>query len=121
MKEWSIVTKPSYRSVGLKWEGTFQEIPSLKRVIEDMKGRAYELEYKINPSVQLGLSYHTVEDGFAHYSVLKFQMSKRFQLEWLSFKCLNGLTCTQHITKVMMLYKLITIYITGWQKVTTKC
>ncbi|MFD2638524.1 GyrI-like domain-containing protein [Piscibacillus salipiscarius] len=71
MKEWSIVTKPSYRSVGLKWEGTFQEIPSLKRVIEDMKGRAYELEYKINPSVQLGLSYHTVEDGFAHYSVFE--------------------------------------------------
>jgi predicted transcriptional regulator YdeE len=67
---YEIITLPAYRAIGLKWEGTFSEIvPNLKNVIQQSEDRADELEYKVNPSVQLGLSYHVVENGFAHYSV----------------------------------------------------
>jgi predicted transcriptional regulator YdeE len=67
---YEILTLPAYRAVGLKWEGTFSKIvPNLKNVIQQSEDRADELEYKINPSVQLGLSYHVVENGFAHYAV----------------------------------------------------
>lgn len=67
---YQIVTLPSYRAVGLKWVGTFSEIvPDLKNVIQQSKDRADELEYKVNPSIQLGLNYHVIENGFAHYAV----------------------------------------------------
>ncbi|WP_419887446.1 GyrI-like domain-containing protein [Neobacillus niacini] len=67
---YEIVTLPAFRAVGLKWEGTFSEIvPNLKEVIQQTEDRADELKYKVNPSVQLGLSYHVVENGFAHYAV----------------------------------------------------
>ncbi|OIK11636.1 GyrI-like domain-containing protein [Bacillus sp. MUM 13] len=65
-----ILTLPAYRAVGLKWEGTFSEIvPNLKKVIQQCEDRANELEYKVNSSFQLGLSYHVVENGFVHYAV----------------------------------------------------
>ncbi|MEH7387681.1 GyrI-like domain-containing protein [Bacillus sp. JJ1521] len=67
---YEIITLPSYRAVGLKWEGTFSEIvPNLKNVIRQIEERANELEYKVNPNVQLGLSYHVIENGFVHYAV----------------------------------------------------
>lgn len=67
---YEIKTLPSYRAVGLKWEGTFSEIvPNLKKVIKQMKERAHELEHRVNPNIQLGLSYHVIENGFAHYAV----------------------------------------------------
>lgn len=65
-----IITLPAFRAIGLKWEGTFSEIvPDLKTVIEEARDRADELEGRVNPDVQLGLSYHVIEDGFAHYAV----------------------------------------------------
>lgn len=65
-----IISLPAYRAVGLKWEGTFSEVvPNLKNVIRQMGERANELEYKVNPTIQLGLSYHVIENGFAHYAV----------------------------------------------------
>ncbi|WP_059173481.1 GyrI-like domain-containing protein [Bacillus sp. FJAT-27445] len=67
---YEILTLPAYRAVGLKWEGTFSEIvPNLKNIIQKCEDRAIELEYKVNPSVQLGLSYHVVKNGFEHYAV----------------------------------------------------
>ena len=67
---YEILTLPAFRAVGLKWAGTFSEIvPNLKNVIQQSEERADEIEYKVNPSVQLGLSYHVVENGFAHYAV----------------------------------------------------
>lgn len=73
MENYKIVKKPSYRAVGLKWEGTFQEVPKLKEVINEMSKRVKELDHLVNPkpNVQLGLSYHVVENGFAHYSVFE--------------------------------------------------
>ncbi|WP_246483870.1 GyrI-like domain-containing protein [Heyndrickxia vini] len=56
---YEIITLPAYRTVGLKWEGTFSEIvPNLKNVIQHVEDRADELENRVNPNVQLGLSYH---------------------------------------------------------------
>ena len=67
---YEIITLPAYRTVGLKWEGTFSEIvPNLKNVIQQVEDRADELENKVNPNVQLGLSYHLIENGFAYYAM----------------------------------------------------
>lgn len=72
---YEIITLPAYRTVGLKWEGTFSEIvPNLKNVIQQVKDRSDELENKVNPNVQLGLSYHVIENGFVHYAV--YEMSE---------------------------------------------
>lgn len=66
-----IVTIPSYRAMGLKWEGAYAEVPQLKDVIVQMGNRANELRYVKNPKTQLGLSYHLRSDGFVHYSVFE--------------------------------------------------
>ncbi|MCA1011953.1 GyrI-like domain-containing protein [Halobacillus halophilus] len=67
---YEILTLPAYRAVGLKWEGTFSEIvPNLKNVIKQSEERADELKFKVNPMVQLGLSYHVLKNGFIHYAV----------------------------------------------------
>ncbi|WP_085990867.1 GyrI-like domain-containing protein [Oceanobacillus senegalensis] len=69
---YEIVKLPAYRAIGLKWEGTFTEIvPHLKNVIQQMQARSVELENKRNPSIQLGLSYHVIENGFRHYSMFE--------------------------------------------------
>lgn len=69
---YEIVTLPAYRAIGLKWVGAFSEIvPNLKNIIQQMEDRAYELEHRMNPTIQLGLSYHVIENGFVHYSAFK--------------------------------------------------
>ncbi|MEH7379122.1 GyrI-like domain-containing protein [Bacillus sp. JJ1533] len=74
---YEIVTLPGYRAVGLKWEGTFSEIvPKLKNVIRQIEERANELDDKLNPHVQLGLSYHVIENGFVHYAVYEVSNSQ---------------------------------------------
>ena len=76
---YEIVTLPAYRTVGLKWEGTFSEIvPNLKNVIQQVKDCADEVGNKINPHVLLGLSYHVIENGFVHYSV--YQVSEEQEI-----------------------------------------
>lgn len=66
-----IVTIPSYRAMGLKWEGAYAEVPKLKEVILQMSKRADELSYVKDSKTQLGLSYHLRSDGFVHYSVFE--------------------------------------------------
>jgi len=54
---YKIITLPTYRAVGLKWEGTFSEIvPNLQNVIQQVEDRADELENKVNANVLLGLT-----------------------------------------------------------------
>lgn len=67
--QYQIVTLPAYRAVGMKWEGTYAEFSQLKQIIEKMAQRVDELEYAVQPDIQLGLSYHLRPDGFVHYSV----------------------------------------------------
>jgi predicted transcriptional regulator YdeE len=69
---YEVITLPAYRAVGLRWEGLYSEIvPNLKNVIRQMEHRSDELKNKMNPNIQLGLSYHVVENGFAHYAVFE--------------------------------------------------
>lgn len=61
---------PTFRAIGLKWEGTFSEIvPDLKHKIQKVENHADELKNKAHPDIQLGLSYDVIENGFAHYAV----------------------------------------------------
>ncbi|UFT99578.1 GyrI-like domain-containing protein [Radiobacillus kanasensis] len=67
--KYEIMVKPGYRALGLKWDGAYSEIPSLKETISKVFSRRKELEHAVEPDVQLGLSYHLRPDGFVHYSV----------------------------------------------------
>ncbi len=74
---YEIITLPGYRAVGLRWEGTFSEIvPNLTNVIRQIEERANDLDDKLNPHVQLGLSYHVIENGFVHYAVYEVSDSQ---------------------------------------------
>lgn len=66
---YKIVKMPAYRGVGLKWDGPYTEISTLKTLINTVKTRVGELDHAVNPEVQLGLSYHLRPDGFLHYSI----------------------------------------------------
>ncbi|MCM3742572.1 GyrI-like domain-containing protein [Sporosarcina luteola] len=67
--DYEIVEIPAYRGIGLKWEGPYTEVNTLKELIATMSIRVGELDYAVNPKVQLGLSYHLRPDGFVHYSI----------------------------------------------------
>ncbi|WP_096186912.1 GyrI-like domain-containing protein [Evansella halocellulosilytica] len=67
--QYEIVTRPTYRAIGLKWDGPWSEISALKSTIHRVSERVSELEYAVDPNIQLGLSYHLRPDGFVHYSV----------------------------------------------------
>nr|WP_302328431.1 GyrI-like domain-containing protein [Salirhabdus salicampi] len=69
---------PSYRAVGLKWDGPWTEIKYLKETIQEASRRVIELKHAVNPSEQLGLSYHLRPDGFTHYSV--YEVSHKQQV-----------------------------------------
>ncbi|ARI79196.1 transcriptional regulator [Halobacillus mangrovi] len=62
-----IVTLPAYRAIGLKWDGPYEEVPELKKIIDRMSQKIDEVD-AIEPDIQLGLSYHLRPDGFVHYS-----------------------------------------------------
>ncbi|ADU28864.1 GyrI-like domain-containing protein [Evansella cellulosilytica] len=68
MEKYKVVKIPAYRAIGLKWEGSWSEISGLKEVIQEAGDRREELSHIVAPVVQLGLSYHTRQDGFTHYS-----------------------------------------------------
>ncbi|MDL4842978.1 GyrI-like domain-containing protein [Aquibacillus rhizosphaerae] len=91
-----IVTIPAYRGVGLKWNGTYDEISDLKRIISDMKTRVNELTYAINPDVQLGLSYHLIPNGFVHYSVYEVSEQQTIPVGMIE---INVPTMTYLLTK----------------------
>ena len=75
---YEIVEIPAYRGIGLKWEGSYTEVSTLKELITSMSARVGELDHAINPKMQLGLSYHHRPDGFVHYSV--YEVSEEQQL-----------------------------------------
>lgn len=75
---YEIVEIPAYRGIGLKWDGAYTEISSLKELINQMSSRVGELEHAVDPKLQLGLSYHVRSDGFVHYSV--YEVSEEQQI-----------------------------------------
>ncbi|QDP38967.1 GyrI-like domain-containing protein [Radiobacillus deserti] len=74
---YEILKKPEYRAIGLRWEGSYQEIPELKETIRMVNERRQELEHAVEPDIQLGLSYHLRPDGFVHYSVYEVTEEQR--------------------------------------------
>ncbi len=66
---YEIVSKNAYRTIGMKWEGTWKDITNLKGMITTMSNRVCELQSAVDPNHQLGLSYHVKNGGFIHYSV----------------------------------------------------
>ncbi|MCA1320629.1 GyrI-like domain-containing protein [Bacillus tianshenii] len=71
--QYELITLPSYKAMGVKWEGPYTEVGSLKNVILQMSERVGELPSAVEPEVQLGLSYHLRPDGFVHYSVFRVE------------------------------------------------
>lgn len=71
--QYELVTLPAYKAIGVKWEGPYTKVSSLKNVILQMSDRVDELPTAVEPEVQLGLSYHLRPDGFVHYSVFRVQ------------------------------------------------
>ncbi|WP_082234905.1 GyrI-like domain-containing protein [Halobacillus massiliensis] len=67
--KYQIVERPGYRAVGLKWEGAYSHVHTLKEVIAEVNERVKEFSSPVDPAIQLGLSYHLRPDGFSHYSV----------------------------------------------------
>ncbi|GGF23731.1 hypothetical protein GCM10010954_23210 [Halobacillus andaensis] len=68
-----IIEIPAYRAVGMKWDGAYTEISSLKEMIQTMSERVQEIPQVLYPHIQLGLSYHLRPDGFVHYSVYEVE------------------------------------------------
>ncbi|MFG6149732.1 GyrI-like domain-containing protein [Halobacillus sp. B23F22_1] len=68
-----IIEIPAYRAVGMKWDGAYSEISSLKQMIQTMSERVQDIPQALNPHLQLGLSYHLRPDGFIHYSVYEVE------------------------------------------------
>lgn len=66
---YEIVSKKAYRTIGMKWEGSWKDITNLKGMIVTMSKRVSELSGAKDPTHQLGLSYHLKNGGFTHYSV----------------------------------------------------
>lgn len=75
---YEILEIPAYRGIGLKWDGPYTEVSTLKELITSMSNRVGELDHATNPKVQLGLSYHLRPDGFVHYSV--YEVSEEQQV-----------------------------------------
>ncbi|MBN9653460.1 effector binding domain-containing protein [Halobacillus sp. GSS1] len=65
--EVTILDLPAFKVRGRKWEGKYEEVPVLKEVIKKVENEKEEIK-PVDPEFQWGLSIHTVEDGFVHFS-----------------------------------------------------
>ena len=81
-----IIELKAYRTIGMKWEGTWKEITELKDMIKKMSERVGELKTAVNPEHQLGLSYHTKNGGFVHYSVYEVAESEEIPKDMIEFR-----------------------------------
>ncbi|WP_078553821.1 GyrI-like domain-containing protein [Bacillus alkalicellulosilyticus] len=73
--ETKLITKNSFKAVGLKWEGTFAEAKAggIRAIQQQIKLRINEIPQTVNPDQLLGLSFHAMpgKEGFTHYSVVE--------------------------------------------------
>ncbi|MGG2197438.1 MULTISPECIES: GyrI-like domain-containing protein [Paenibacillus] len=76
----TLVTRPAFQAVGLRWEGTFAqagagEIRGLQRALQS---RLNEIRYVADPAVLLGLSYHVTpaRDSFTHYAAVEVERAE---------------------------------------------
>jgi len=73
--EASIVDKPAFRAVGMRWEGTFAEAGAggIRAIQKRFRERLGEIEGAKDPGSLLGLSYHAYPggEGFVHYAAIE--------------------------------------------------
>lgn len=67
--DYEIKEIPACRAMGIKCDVSFDEIETIKNVIQTLESRVHELPYAINKEIRWGLSYHLRPDGFTYYSV----------------------------------------------------
>lgn len=82
----NLVNLPKTRTIGMRWEGTWKEINSLRRVIRKMAQRVDELDGALSPKEHIGLSYHDKNNGFVHYSVFAVDENQTVpegMIEWM--------------------------------------
>ncbi|MGR9049580.1 GyrI-like domain-containing protein [Halobacillus faecis] len=65
--EVTIVALPAFKVRGRKWEGSYEQVPVLKEVIKKVETEIVEIN-PVDPNYQWGLSVHTIENGFVHFS-----------------------------------------------------
>lgn len=65
-----IVKKPSFQVTCLKWEGGFRQAAKgrIRDTIKEFIDRGEEVKNPKDTSRMWGLSYHTMPDGFTHYT-----------------------------------------------------
>ena len=73
--KYTIVKKPSFTTIGLKWEGTFSEAEAgaIKSVMKEMHERMSEIDHVVHSDSLIGLSYNASagKDRFTHYSTVE--------------------------------------------------
>ncbi len=82
---YEIVSKKAYRTIGMKWEGSWKDITNLKGMIVTMSKRVGELSGAVDPYHQLGLSYHVKNGGFIHYSVYEVDDNQKIPEGMIEF------------------------------------
>ncbi|RDY69089.1 transcriptional regulator [Halobacillus trueperi] len=73
--EVNIVALPAFKVRGRKWEGSYEQIPGLKEVIKKVGSEKEEIK-PVDPDYQWGLSFHTIENGFVHFSGFEVENEK---------------------------------------------
>ncbi|WLR46457.1 effector binding domain-containing protein [Halobacillus litoralis] len=73
--EVNIVALPAFKVRGRKWEGSYEQVPGLKDVIKKVETEKEEIN-PVDPDYQWGLSVHTIENGFVHFSGFEVEDSK---------------------------------------------
>jgi predicted transcriptional regulator YdeE len=91
--EASVISKPAFTAVGLKWEGTFAEAGSgsIRAVHEKLIRLLPDIPGQTAPGLFYGLSYHAHPGapGFIHYAVVEVEGSR------LSESIPNELLCLE--------------------------
>lgn len=72
---YNIVKKPSFTTIGLKWEGAFSEAEAgaIKSVMREMHQRMSEIDHVVQTDSLIGLSYNASPGKayFTHYSTVE--------------------------------------------------
>lgn len=64
-----IVKREGFRALGLKWQGTFDEASQggIQKLFHDLREVSDGIEYRTDPEMVKGLSYHNLTGGFTYY------------------------------------------------------
>lgn len=101
---------PSFRFMGMRKEVSFSDVNSLYEVIEKSREVVHKLEHAIHPEHLIGISFHTIKNGFVYYSgcEVSTEQSLLDGLEELSFPEQDYLLTTHKGESIVATYEEIT-------------